>query len=108
MNNLTSWIKGLINSGNIDKFYHSRIWKNKVNEILQRDNFECQECKREGLVTTKLDNKKLDVHHKKELKKFPELALDNDNLETVCIRHHNILDNKVHISNQKFINEERW
>lgn len=46
---------------------------------LQRDNWLCQECLRQGKVTTARE-----VHHKKELEEYPELGLDIDNLESLC------------------------
>lgn len=101
-------IKELIRSGNKKKFYDDRDWKRLSKRILERDNNECQECKTEGRLTIKQHKKKLDVHHKKELEQFPELAYVESNLETVCVHHHNILDNKVYIKKDKFINEERW
>lgn len=105
-------IKELIRSGNKKKFYDDPYWRYKLtNEILERDNHECQECKREGKLSIKQQGKKLDIHHKKELEEYPELAYDKDNLETVCVHHHNILDNKKvfrYKPKKKFINEERW
>ena len=101
-------IKELIRSGNKKKFYDDGDWKRLSKRILERDNNECQECKAEGRLTIKQHKKKLDVHHKKELEQFPELAYVESNLETVCVHHHNILDNKVYIKKDKFINEERW
>ena len=68
-------------------------------------------AKRNGKLTIKEHNKKLDVHHIKELEEFPELAYVGSNLETVCVHHHNILDNKNQFkktNKKKFINEERW
>ena len=101
-------IRELIRSGNKKKFYDDIDWKRLSKRILERDNNECQECKAEGRLTIKQHKKKLDVHHKKELEQFPELAYEESNLETVCVHHHNILDNKVHIKKYKYINEERW
>lgn len=101
-------IKELIKSGNKKKFYDDIDWKNLSKIVLKRDNNECQECKKEGKLTIKQHKKKLDVHHKKELEEHPELAYEINNLETVCVHHHNILDNKVFIRKEKFINEERW
>lgn len=100
----------LITDGNKKKFYDDSYWINLSNKILQRDGNECQECKKEGKLTIKQHNKKLDVHHIKELETNPELAYIESNLETVCVHHHNILDNKVfnNKQKQKFINEERW
>ena len=105
-------IKELIRSGNKKKFYDDKFWRELSKTILKRDNYECQECKKEGKLTIKEHNKKLDIHHKKELEQFPELAYCEDNLETVCVHHHNVLDNKNQFRNvkhkKKFINEEKW
>ena len=101
-------IKYLIAENKIQLFYKWRIWEEKKQYIMARDNYECQECKKEGKLTIK-QKSKLDVHHKKELKDYPFLALDDENLETVCVHHHNILDNKINPNQRKkFTNEERW
>lgn len=103
-------ITKLIADGNKKKFYDDSRWINLSNRILQRDGNECQECKKEGKLTIKQHDKKLDVHHIKELETNPELAYIESNLETVCVHHHNILDNKKFNVNkkEKFMNEERW
>lgn len=56
--------------------------------ILERDNYECQWCKRDGKVTSQSDSV-LEVDHIKELKDYPELALDESNLRTLCKDCHN-------------------
>lgn len=104
-------IKKLIAEGNKIKFYKDTYWRNYLApKILKRDDNECQECKKEGKLTVKQQGKKLDVHHIKELEDFPELAYAENNLETVCVHHHNILDGKYlnKESKEKFTNEERW
>lgn len=103
-------ITKLIADGNKKKFYDDSYWINLSNRILQRDGNECQECKKEGKLTIKQHDKKLDIHHIKELETNPELAYIESNLETVCVHHHNILDNKKFNVNKKkkFMNEERW
>ncbi len=105
-------IRELIITGNKKKFYDSYYWRFVITpKILERDDYECQECKKEGKITIKKHKKKLDIHHKKELKEYPELAYDFNNLETVCIMHHNILDNKNLMkkkNNNKFTIPERW
>lgn len=106
-------IKELIATGNKKKIYDDKYWRFYLSpKILKRDNFECQECKKEGKLTIKEHGKKLDIHHIKEIEQYPELTYDEDNLETVCVHHHNILDNKNQFNNKqnkkKFINEERW
>jgi 5-methylcytosine-specific restriction enzyme A len=75
------------------KFYKSGDWQAIRKEVLERDNYECQNCKRQGIVYT--DNhdpdkhKRLDVDHIKEIYTHPELALDIDNLEVLCVKCHN-------------------
>ncbi|WP_264737299.1 HNH endonuclease [Cytobacillus firmus] len=101
------------------KFYDSGEWKQKREQIKKRDNYECQECKRQGRLSidtneysesAKRKKIQLVVHHIKELEHHPELALDEDNLETVCVDCHN----KEHgrdFSNKKqnkWQHDERW
>ncbi|GAA5416207.1 hypothetical protein Pryu01_01239 [Paraliobacillus ryukyuensis] len=80
------------------KFYDSKPWKLLREDIKKRDNYECQECKRNGDVSVDTNEysesakrKKimLVVDHIKELEDYPELALDPDNLETKCVTCHN-------------------
>ncbi|HJJ05790.1 MAG TPA: HNH endonuclease [Clostridiaceae bacterium] len=106
----TEQIIKLILNGQKKRFYSDIDWIKLSAEILERDNFECQECKKEGKLTIKQHKKKLDIHHIKELETNPELAYVKSNLETVCVHHHNILDNKKFNVNkkEKFMNEERW
>ncbi|WP_405100790.1 HNH endonuclease [Oceanobacillus sp. FSL H7-0719] len=97
------------------KFYGSKEWLWLRWQAMKRDNFECQQCKREGRVT--IDSKKeegknkeivLNVHHKKEIETHPELALEIDNLETLCITHHNIVHGKGFKPKKKKWNDEKW
>lgn len=67
-------------------FYRSSKWKKKRLQILKRDGYACQECKKYG--------KNVDaniVHHLKEVEFFPELKLSNSNLQSVCAACHNRL-----------------
>ena len=69
---------------NEEKFYKSKKWRRKRERVLKRDNYVCQKCKRYGKnveATT--------VHHIKHLKNYPELALDENNLISLCERCHN-------------------
>lgn len=91
-------------------FYLSRVWKDKRLEILERDNYECQWCKAEGHVTT-TDHSILEIDHIKELDDYPELALDDDNLRTLCKDCHNKRHERFRFSRKvKEIkwNDERW
>jgi len=69
-----------------DDFYKSRRWLRKRAAILRRDMYLCQECKKYGesiQATT--------VHHKKDLETHPELAMNDDNLVSLCTKCHNKL-----------------
>ena len=93
------------------KFYNSREWLVLRQEALRRDNYECQECKRLGLVKLNDEDKhkSLDVDHIKEIYTNPELALELDNLCTLCIRHHNEKHNRYFKRKPNpWENDERW
>lgn len=67
-----------------DRFYQSTEWKKKREEIRKRDKYRCQRCERRGIF------KKGDVvHHIKELRDYPELKLEDSNLEMLCHKCHN-------------------
>jgi 5-methylcytosine-specific restriction enzyme A len=100
------------------KFYDSGEWKRLREKIKKRDNYGCQECKRNGRLTidtneysesAKRKKIKLVVHHIKELEYYPELALDEENLETVCVNCHNKEHGRVFERNvNKWEDDERW
>lgn len=97
-------IKERINNGN---FYSWTPWRKLREKVIDRDNKECKVC---GIPYQKA---RLYVHHKKELKDYPHLALDMNNLITVCGNCHNEIHEKEDQLRQndkkkKFINEERW
>ena len=60
-------------------FYQTQAWKRKRHTILIRDNFLCQYCKRRPAKM---------VHHIKCVKDFPELALVDENLVSLCYSCH--------------------
>ena len=82
------------------KIYNSKRWEKKREDILIRDNYECQDCKQRlrdamaaGIILTGDDAKirrACEVHHIKELKEYPELAYDDDNLIGLCTQCHNL------------------
>lgn len=96
-------------------FYNGMKWRNMRSYIKEKNNYECQECKRQGKVSldiyekNKNDRKKIKlvVHHIKELKDYPELALDEDNLETLCVECHNMIHDRNFKSNFKH-RESKW
>lgn len=65
-------------------FYNSEAWKNKRKNILKRDGYMCQYCKRYGRA-----REAAVVHHKKHYDEYPELGLRNDNLISLCNACHN-------------------
>lgn len=100
-----NWIKSLIASDKMVKFYQWKPWRELRLVALERDNHECQVCKRKGKYS-----KGRNVHHLIEVKERPDLALTLSNLETVCIQCHNIIHDK-RLKNDKrkpFVNDERW
>lgn len=90
------------------EFYNSGSWKAKRQEILGRDHYECQWCKEDGKVTVSV----LEVDHIKELVDHPELALNNDNLRTLCKDCHNKRHKRMNYKHRNpKINkwqDERW
>lgn len=65
-------------------FYTSTAWKAKRAAILCRDGYMCKRCKRYGR-----QRQATTVHHIKHYDEYPELALDNDNLISLCDKCHN-------------------
>lgn len=109
------------NEKDAKKFYDSKQWKIKRLEILQRDRFECQDCRKrledavtKGIILPASEReirRAENVHHIKELLEFPELALDDDNLISLCIQCHNIRHGrhpKRFVRKKKMISEEKW
>lgn len=101
------------------KFYRSKAWLDLRQDALERDNHECQHCKQEGGIT--VDSIKqpgqrkeivLNVDHIYPIENYPKLALVLDNLQTLCINHHNIKEgrtfDKIGKSKKKKWNDEWW
>lgn len=105
-------------------FYDSAAWKQKRAAILRRDCFECIECRRrieaaahDGVQLHGRDcwiHRAVTVHHIKHLLDFPELALDDSNLESVCMSCHNRLHNRdvsaycFKKKNNNALTSEKW
>lgn len=69
-----------------DAFYKTEGWRLAREAVLARDNFLCQRCKGQGIMTPANI-----VHHIERLEDVPEKGLDVDNLMSVCGKCHNIL-----------------
>lgn len=78
------WLLQLIREDRLVKFYQSPPWRKLRQKAMKRDNYECQMCKQQGRYH-RVEN----VHHIKEVKDRPDLALDINNLMCLCIDHHN-------------------
>ena len=78
------WLLKLIREDRLVKFYQSPPWRKLRQKAMKRDHYECQMCRALGRYH-KVEN----VHHIKEVKDRPDLALDINNLMCLCIDHHN-------------------
>lgn len=65
------------------KYYQGKTWRQVRAQKLDL-NPCCEECERLGIATLAAQ-----VHHVQERKDFPDLALDLDNLESLCLPCHN-------------------
>ena len=96
-------------------FYNSKAWKKLRQDALERDNYECQHCKEAGGVTVdsiKQEGKKkeivLNVDHKYPIEHYPKLALVLDNLQTLCVYHHNVKEGRVFKRKKPKWDDEKW
>ena len=64
--------------------YTSRKWKGKRLQILRRDKYQCQDCRRYGRM-----REATEVHHIKHADEYPELVWDSSNLVSLCHACHN-------------------
>ena len=90
----------------IKQFYKSSAWLKKRQAIFMRDNNECQRCKELGKFS-----RAECVHHIKHLDKYPDLALVDENLVSLCNSCHNSWAHPEKLlkpEKNKFTNKERW
>lgn len=105
----------------VKSFYNSSEWKHKRLVILDRDHYECQDCRerlkgaaRKGTQLSGWQRKiwrAEQVHHIREIKEYPDLSLDDDNLISLCVRCHNIRHGREphkFVRKKKRLTEERW
>jgi 5-methylcytosine-specific restriction endonuclease McrA len=64
--------------------YNSQKWKRKRLQILKRDGYMCQHCKRYGKAVPATT-----VHHIKHADEYPEMAFADKNLISLCEGCHN-------------------
>lgn len=70
-------------------FRSTNAWTQKAIRIKQRDKYLCRACMAEGVITTK----GLETHHIVPIEKAYDRRLDDDNLITLCVRHHKMAEN---------------
>ena len=108
------------------KYYNCKRWRKKRQEILKRDHWECQRCLariRKAAETGEIlqpgyrrVRRAVCVHHILEVKDYPELAYDDDNLVSLCHRCHDevhgrsVEDFKLYRYSRKkpLLTEEKW
>lgn len=100
MNQTETWVRQLIKDNHVHEFYNSPAWKRKKKEILKEQHYECQRCREKGHY-----KRARTVHHRKYLRTRPDLALSDENLESICDECHY---SEHHRKKMGFINEERW
>lgn len=71
-------------SNDFNDFYHSAEWKAVRLQVLERDSYLCQPCKRAGRITPAKT-----VDHIEPLRTNWSRRLDPNNLETICRQCHN-------------------
>lgn len=71
-------------------FYKTKRWIKKRNNILRRDEYTCQECRRYGKTTQATM-----VHHIYPLETNPELALISANLLSLCNKCHETMHDRT-------------
>ena len=71
------------------EFLSTQRWKKKRAAILQRDKYLCQECRRYGRKRNGHPVPAEGVHHIQHYDEHPELALEDDNLISLCEGCHN-------------------
>ena len=79
------------------RYGQSRIvfeaWKRKSLEIRERDKYLCQICMRKLYGTTQqYNNREIEVHHIVPIAEDWDGRLDNDNLISLCGRHHEMAE----------------
>lgn len=117
---LVKWINQLISINRLDKFYHSKHFKQVKREVLREQHYECQMCKEKGKLTIVKENRKRSgvVHHIQEVRQRPDLALSKYYIDeegkkqrqliVLCNEHHEIVHDRAYKREHIHITEERW
>lgn len=105
----------------VKRIYNSARWQQVRDRILIRDRYECQDCvqrlRKAATIGERLfgEDAKIQratqVHHIKELRDYPDLAFDEENLISLCTRCHNIRHGrqpKRFMKKKRVLTEEKW
>ena len=87
---LIKWIAAM---QDVHQFYKSTVWKHKRKQMLERDNFECQMCKKAGKYSEAVV-----VHHIKHLKDLgiTEIEICGTDTDACCLAiAFNLFDNCI-------------
>lgn len=72
--------------------YNTARWERKRNQILRRDGYRCQICKRYGRLRSAEH-----IHHIYPIENYPEFAYENWNLISLCkVCHNKMHDRDTH------------
>lgn len=110
-------IQSRVMSGDVHAFYVSKEWRDKRLEILKRDHYECQRCKGQFVVKNKpirriKITKAKYVHHIQPMKEHFDLALEDDNLVSLCFYCHEVVEGRdgrwLKFKKKDALTEEKW
>ena len=79
-------------SGEHERFRNSHRWQLKREEIKERDLYLCCACRSGIDGRVRYNSEELEVHHIDPLEEAFDRRLDNDNLITLCSRHHKMAE----------------
>ena len=75
------------------EFRRTNAWKKKSLDIRERDHYLCQVCIRAAYMTYRpLTHHDISVHHIIPISEDKDLALDDENLITLCAFHHELAE----------------
>lgn len=113
---LAVWIPALYAAGKQYKFYKCPEWKDLRRRVLEANHYECEDCRAQS--PTKI-TRAVTVHHDKETKFYPELALSTFWIDSNGMKHQQLFalcedchnkrhDRFGHEKKPKPLTEEKW
>ena len=94
------WIRELIAKGDTSPFYNTKEWGELRERKRKAEHNECERCRARGK-----HKRGVVIHHKKYLRRYPQLALDYNNLECLCDECHY---EEHHPKEREPLTVERW